>query len=90
LKIRGAIEAGGKWEDDLESVHGLSDEEACVCVSIMLKHSRKDVFPPPCEGNRFEELARDGWVLLKEVRRLRKKYPDCGDQARIDGVWKML
>jgi hypothetical protein len=90
LKIRGAIDAGGKWEDDLESVHGLTDAEACVCVSIMAKHLRKDAFPPPREGNRFEELAREGWVLLKEVRRLNEKYPDCGDQTKIAGVLKML
>jgi hypothetical protein len=88
LLLRAAIDAGEKWELDLERVHGLTDEEACVCVSILAKHCQKDVFPP--EGSRFVKLAREGWKHWKEAKRVRKLCPGCGDQTKIDGVWIML
>jgi hypothetical protein len=89
LVLRSAIEAGGNWELDLERVHGLTDEEACVRVSILAKHCQKDVFPPS-KGNRFVELAREGWKHWKEADRLMKLYPECGNQTKIDGIWIML
>ena len=46
LKLRKAIDAGETWEFDLEQVHGLTDEEACVCVSIVTKHLHDESFPP--------------------------------------------
>jgi hypothetical protein len=88
LLLRAAIDAGENWELDLERVHGLTDEEACACVSILAKHCQKDVFPP--EGSRFVKLAREGWKHWKEAKRVRKLCPGCGDQTKIDGVWIML
>jgi hypothetical protein len=35
LLLRAAIDAGEKWELDLERVHGLTDEEACVWVCLV-------------------------------------------------------
>ena len=36
------------------------------------------------------ELAREGWKTLKEVDRLVKLYPECGNQDKIDGKWVMF
>jgi hypothetical protein len=89
LVLRAAIEAGRKWELNLEEVHSPTDEEACVCVSILAKHCQKDLFPPS-KGIRFFELAREGWKHWKEVDSLMKLNPECGNQTRIDGEWIML
>ena len=89
LKLRKAIDAGEKWELGLEEVHGLTDEEACVCVSIVTKHLHDESLPPS-NGNRLIELAEEGWKTLKEVDRLVKLYPECGNQDKIDGKWVMF
>ena len=89
LKIRAAIDAGDKWELDLERVHGLTDEQACVCVSVVGQHLHEDEFPP-AKGDRIVELAKEGWEHLREVDRLTKLYPECGDQTNINGEWIML
>ena len=89
LKLRNAIDAGEKWEVGLEQIHGLTDEEACVCVSIVTKHLHDETLPPS-NGNRLMELAREGWKTLKEVDRLVKLYPECGNQDKIDGKWVMF
>jgi hypothetical protein len=89
LEIRRTSDAGSKWELDLERVHGLTDEQACVCVSIAAQHLQNDIFPPP-NGDRLVELAREGWKHLREVDRLIKLYPECGDQTNIDGEWIMI
>ena len=89
LKLRAACDAGSKWELDLEEVHGLTDEQACVVVSLMAPHLKKDVFPPS-NGDYLMKHAEEGWKLLKETRRLMALYPDCGDQTCINGEWEML
>jgi hypothetical protein len=89
LELRDAMDAGEKWEFDLERVHGLSDEEACICVSIVTKHLNEDKLPP-ANGNRFIELAGRGWKTLKEVDRLVKLYPECLNQAKMEGGWVMF
>eukprot|EP00543_Licmophora_paradoxa_P003278 CAMPEP_0202443344 /NCGR_PEP_ID=MMETSP1360-20130828/2647_1 /ASSEMBLY_ACC=CAM_ASM_000848 /TAXON_ID=515479 /ORGANISM="Licmophora paradoxa, Strain CCMP2313" /LENGTH=175 /DNA_ID=CAMNT_0049059017 /DNA_START=163 /DNA_END=687 /DNA_ORIENTATION=- len=86
LKIRTAVDAGDKWEFDLEREHGLTDEQACVCVSIVGQNLQEDEFPPS-KGDRIVELAKEGWEHLREVDRLTKLYPECGDQTNIDGEW---
>jgi hypothetical protein len=83
------MDAGEKWEFDLERVHGLSDEEACNCVAIVTKHLNGDKLPP-ANGNRFIELAQEGWKTLKEVDRLVKLYPECLNQDKMDGEWVMF
>lgn len=83
------MDAGEKWEFDLERVHGLTDEEACMVVSIVTKHLNEDKLPP-ANGNRFIELAGEGWETLKEVDRLVKLYPECLNQDKMDGVWVMF
>ena len=89
LKLRKAIDAGEEWELGLEQVHGLTEEEACVCVSIVTKHLHDESLPPS-NGNRLIELAQEGWKTLKEVDRLVKLYPECGNQDKIDGKWVMF
>jgi hypothetical protein len=89
LQIRAVCDAGRKWELDLERVNGLTDEEACVCVSIVAKNLPKDEFPHT-KGDRFVELAREGWKNMKESDRLLKLYPECGNQTCIHGEWIML
>jgi hypothetical protein len=69
LKIRAAIDAGDEWEFDLERVNGLTDEQACVCVSIVGQHLQEDKFPPS-KGDRIVELAKEGWEHLREVDRM--------------------
>jgi hypothetical protein len=92
LKIRAAVDTGAKWELDLEKVHGLTDEEACVVVSIATQNLSLEKFPPSLKGYNqdFVMLAREGWKHLKEINRLSELYPECGNQARVDGVWKMF
>ena len=89
MKLRKAIDAGEEWELGLEQVYGLTDEEACVCVSIVTKHLHDESLPPS-NGNRLIELAQEGWKTLKEVDRLVKLYPECGNQDKIDGKWVMF
>jgi hypothetical protein len=88
LEIRGVVDAGAKWESELEEVHGLTEGEACVVVSIVANYYLKDEFPE--SGDRFVMLAKKGWELANENARLHKLYPECHDQTSIDGVWIML
>ena len=76
LKIRSLIEAGDKWEYDLEQVHGLTYAQASLCISIAAEHFHSESFPP-ADGNLFLELAREGWEHLKELDRLSKLYQEC-------------
>jgi hypothetical protein len=46
LKLRAACDAGSKWELYLEEVHGLTDGQACVVVSLMAPHLKNNTFPP--------------------------------------------
>jgi len=50
LKIRAAVDACDRWEWDLEEAHGLSEEVACMVVSILSKHVSRDAFPA-AKGN---------------------------------------
>jgi hypothetical protein len=91
LKLRAAIDAGGRWELDLEQVHGLTDEEACVVVSIVATHLSLDEFPSSFNGKHQSnhiKLAREGWEHLKEQNRLHRLYPEINNQS--NGVWKMF
>ena len=88
LMIRRVIDAGSKWELDLENVHGLTDEEACIVVSKVALYGNEDTFPDT-NGDRFMELAKEGWKHSRELSRLHKLYPECTDQTCIDGKWVM-
>ena len=93
MKLRAAVDAGGKWESELETKHGLSDLEACVCVGLVAKYQKQDAFPDSESGvnKQFVDLARKGWQLMKELDKLLKKYPqEAGEQTKINGVWKMI
>lgn len=83
LKLLAACDAGSKWELDLEEVHGLTNEQACVVVSLMAAHLKNDAFSPS-NGDPLMKHAEEGWKLLKETRRLMELYPDCGDQTCIN------
>jgi hypothetical protein len=89
LKIRAVVDAGREWELDLERVHGFTDEEACVCVSIVAKYLPKGKFPPS-NGDRYGKHAEEGWGYVKELRRLKKLYPECSNQTSTNGEWTML
>ena len=89
LKIRAVVDAGRAWELDLERVHGLTDEEACIVVSKVTRYSSQNTFPDP-RTDRFMKLAHQGWKLFREAQALQDKYPECLDQTSIDGEWKML
>jgi hypothetical protein len=78
------VDAGAKWELELEGVHGLTDEEACVAVSIVAKYYLKDEFPENVD--RFVNLAKKGWELSNENARLHKLYPECHDQTTLTGI----
>jgi hypothetical protein len=84
--LRAAVDAGEKWEFDLERVHGLTDEAACICVSIVTKDLNDDTLPRS-NGNRFFQLAEEGWKTVKEVDRLVQLLlsPECLHQARLMG-----
>jgi hypothetical protein len=89
LQIRAVADAGRKWENDLEEVHGSTDEQACVVVSLMAPHLRKDEFPP--SDDPLMVHAKEGWKHTKEAKRLAELYPEClGDQSFINGECVML
>jgi hypothetical protein len=90
LKIRAVVDAGRKWELDLEEVHGLTDEQACVVVSMSAQYYKDKFSHTPTKGDRFLELAKDGWKHVKELDRLNTLYPECDDQTSINGEWIML
>ncbi|KAG7371802.1 hypothetical protein IV203_017944 [Nitzschia inconspicua] len=94
LLIRAAADACGNWEKELESVHGLSESEACTCVNLVGEYLNKDSFPD-FDGGKYEEkmvrLAEQGRVLMKRLDELLKKYPQESSEqiCRADG-WCML
>ncbi|KAG7371851.1 hypothetical protein IV203_017993 [Nitzschia inconspicua] len=94
LLIRAAADACGNWEKELESVHGLSESEACTCVNLVGEYLNKDSFPD-FDGGKYEEkmvrLADQGRVLMKRLDELLKKYPQESSEqiCRADG-WCML
>lgn len=89
MELRRIVEAGAKWESELESIHGFSNGDCCEILAIVARHIKKDKFPP-ANGNRFVQHAKEGWEHMKEHNRLMKLYPDCLDQTMINGEWKML
>jgi hypothetical protein len=89
LKVRAAADVSRKWELDLEHVHGLTDEQACVVVLLMAPHLQKDEFPPSDDPLMLH--AKEGWKYMKEVKRLVGLYPEClEDQTFMNGEWVML
>ena len=85
------MDAGSAWELDLERVHGLTDEEACIVMSMVARYTNEGTFPTPKDGDdRFMEFARQGWKYMQDLKALQKGYPECDDQTCIDGQWKML
>jgi hypothetical protein len=75
---------------DLEEVHGLTDEEACIVVAIATKHLRYEEFPSVLKGDlKFITFAKEGWKLMKEACRVRNAYPKCRKQTFVNGVLKM-
>ena len=93
MELRAAVEAGSKWEEDLESVHGLSDLEAAVCVGLVAKYDKHEIFPESetnGKNRKYLGLAREGWLLMRELKHLMAKYPqeNC-DQHRLNGVWHL-
>lgn len=90
MEIRAVVDAGSQWELDLEKVHGLTDEEACVVVAIATKHLSRDEFPSLNGNTSYIKLAKKGWELLKEVNRVQNLHLQCNNQAEVDGVWKMF
>ncbi|KAL7575458.1 hypothetical protein ACA910_007357 [Epithemia clementina (nom. ined.)] len=94
LLIRAAGDACGNWEKELESVHGLSDSEACTCVNLVGEYLHKDSFPDS-DGGKYEEklvrLAQQGRVLMKRFDELLKKYPqESSEQICRAGGWRMV
>jgi hypothetical protein len=90
LKIRAVVDAGSAWELDLERVHGLTDEEACIVVSKMAPYVNQDTFPENPSGDRFMTFAKQGWEHMRKLKEIRKKYPECRGQTCVDGKWIML
>jgi hypothetical protein len=91
LKIRAVADAARKWEWDLEDVHGLTDEQACVVVSLMAPLMQKDESEFPPSSDPLILHAKEGWKYMKEVKRLAGLYPEyLGDQTFMNGGWVML
>ena len=93
MKIRAAVDAADVWELELESKHGLSDLEACVCVGLVAKYQEQDSFPDSEPGviQQFVDFAREGCRLMKEALSMIKKYPqESGEQSKINWEWKMI
>lgn len=67
LKVRAVVDAGSTWELDLEQVHGLTDEEACILVSKIAPHMEKKTFPDP-KGDRFTEFAKERGGSICKMR----------------------
>ena len=93
LLIRAAGDACGNWEKELESVHGLSESEACACVNLVGEYLHRDSFPD--SNMKHEEkvvrLAQEGRVLLKRLDELLEKYPqESSEQLCRAGGWRML
>jgi len=94
LLIRAAGDACGNWEKELESVHGLSESEACTCVNLVGEYLHKDSFPDSDCGKNEEKLVRlaqQGRVLMKRFDELLKKYPqESSEQICRAGGWRMV
>ena len=93
LKIRAVVDAGETWELELESKHGLSDLEACVCVGLVAKYQHQDSFPAsePGANQGLVDHARIGWRLMKESMVMMNKYPqESCEQTKINYEWKMI
>jgi hypothetical protein len=80
MKLRAVADAGRKWELELESVHSLSDLEACVCVGIVAKYHKSDSFPDsdPQESQKYLDFAREGWRhMTVSTKRVSMGYGVC-------------
>ena len=93
VKLRATVEASTKWEKELETVHGLSDLEVSICVDLMAKYDNHESFPesqPNGKNQKWLDLTREGWSLMRELKSLIAKYPqeNC-DQFYRNGVWHL-
>jgi hypothetical protein len=91
LKLRAAADAERKWEQDLESVMGLSELEVGLCLQIVAKYQKSDDFPDldPRENQKYLDYAREGWRHMREGLTIMEKHPECLDQTCIHGKWYM-
>ena len=90
LKIRAVVDAGSAWELDLERVHGLTNEEACIVMSKMAPYVNQDTFPENTSGDRFMDFAKQGWEHMRKLKEIRKKYPEWRYLTCVDGKWIVL
>jgi hypothetical protein len=67
----------------------LTDEQACVVVSLMAPHLQKDEFPPGSDHSLMVH-AKEGWKYMKEVKRLADLYPEFLDPTFMNGESVML
>ena len=76
LKIRAVVDAGRKWEQDLETVVGFSEGAATLSVGIVANYHKIDSFPDsdPGENQKYLDFAREGWCHFREGCKLMEKY----------------
>lgn len=81
LKICCAIEECCKWEEELQTKHGLSKVDILVCFGSVCKYLFHDAFPKG--RGRLNDLSHKGWRNSKRVLRLMQEYPDvCKGQMK--------
>jgi hypothetical protein len=93
MTLRAAMEASIKWEKELETAHGLSDLEVSICIDLMAKYDNHESFPesePNGKNQKWLDLTRAGWPLMREFKSLIAKYPqeNC-DQFYRNGGWHL-
>ena len=89
FKIRSAADGAESVKADLEEVDCLTDEQACIVVSLMAPHLEKDEFPTFDDPLMFH--AKEGWKLMKKSKRLAELHPEClADKMFMNGEWVMF
>jgi hypothetical protein len=88
LWLRAAADAERKWEQDLETVLGLSELEVNLCIQIVAK---SDDFHDldSRENQKYLDFAREGWRHMREGHKIMEKRPECLDQTCFRGKWYM-
>jgi hypothetical protein len=83
------IRRGDEWHQNLERVHLFTEAESCECFSRAGKYLHCNEFPDGAVNAKLFPHAREGWVFLKEARRLGKAYPqelmDLGRRSLAEG-----
>jgi hypothetical protein len=78
------IRKGDEWHQNLERFHGFTAAESCECFSRAGKYVNSNEFPEGAVNQKLFPHAKEGWVFLKEGRRLAKEYPgELMDQADV-------